>query len=274
MSGGRVELGIGAGWYDDEHAAYAIPFPPDRRAVRAARGPARDHHRAVGDPGRHDRSRYKGTHLSVVDSPGAAQAGAAAPPADHHRRLRPEAHAPARGRLRRRVQHAVPAGEGRPGHARQHRRRLRGQSAATRRRSCARRPSSSAAAPTRRRSPAGPRRSAGSRPSCAQNARGRHARPRWSTRSAAYAEVGITRAYLQVLDQTDLDHLHLLAAEVLGRTISDASHGMRRWTSQPVVGAGVAEAVVEAAGPALPELDLVGHEPVAAPVRRRGTSSP
>src|SRR3954469_18875836 len=28
MSGGRVELGIGAGWYDAEHTAYAIPFPP------------------------------------------------------------------------------------------------------------------------------------------------------------------------------------------------------------------------------------------------------
>ena len=28
MSGGRVELGIGAGWYDAEHAAYAIPVPP------------------------------------------------------------------------------------------------------------------------------------------------------------------------------------------------------------------------------------------------------
>lgn len=28
MSGGRVELGIGAGWYDDEHHANAIPFPP------------------------------------------------------------------------------------------------------------------------------------------------------------------------------------------------------------------------------------------------------
>lgn len=27
MSGGRVELGIGAGWYDAEHRAYAIPFP-------------------------------------------------------------------------------------------------------------------------------------------------------------------------------------------------------------------------------------------------------
>jgi len=28
MSGGRVELGLGAGWYEQEHRAYAIPFPP------------------------------------------------------------------------------------------------------------------------------------------------------------------------------------------------------------------------------------------------------
>jgi F420-dependent oxidoreductase-like protein len=28
MSGGRVELGIGAGWYEAEHTAYGIPFPP------------------------------------------------------------------------------------------------------------------------------------------------------------------------------------------------------------------------------------------------------
>ncbi|SDH38378.1 LLM class F420-dependent oxidoreductase [Nonomuraea jiangxiensis] len=28
MSGGRVELGFGTGWYDGEHAAYGIPFPP------------------------------------------------------------------------------------------------------------------------------------------------------------------------------------------------------------------------------------------------------
>jgi F420-dependent oxidoreductase-like protein len=27
MSGGRVELGIGAGWFEQEHAAYGIPFP-------------------------------------------------------------------------------------------------------------------------------------------------------------------------------------------------------------------------------------------------------
>ena len=27
MSGGRVDLGLGAGWYEGEHAAYGIPFP-------------------------------------------------------------------------------------------------------------------------------------------------------------------------------------------------------------------------------------------------------
>jgi F420-dependent oxidoreductase-like protein len=28
MSGGRVELGMGAGWYEPEHTSYGIPFPP------------------------------------------------------------------------------------------------------------------------------------------------------------------------------------------------------------------------------------------------------
>lgn len=30
MSGGRVELGLGTGWFAEEHAAYGIPFPPRR----------------------------------------------------------------------------------------------------------------------------------------------------------------------------------------------------------------------------------------------------
>ncbi|WP_327151345.1 LLM class F420-dependent oxidoreductase [Nocardia sp. NBC_01329] len=30
MSGGRVELGLGTGWFADEHTAYGIPFPDDR----------------------------------------------------------------------------------------------------------------------------------------------------------------------------------------------------------------------------------------------------
>ena len=33
MSGGRIEVGVGAGWNDDEHAAYGLPFPDI--AVRA-----------------------------------------------------------------------------------------------------------------------------------------------------------------------------------------------------------------------------------------------
>jgi F420-dependent oxidoreductase-like protein len=28
MSGGRIELGMGAGWFEREHIAYGIPFPP------------------------------------------------------------------------------------------------------------------------------------------------------------------------------------------------------------------------------------------------------
>jgi F420-dependent oxidoreductase-like protein len=28
MSGGRVEVGLGAGWYQQEHEAYGLPFPP------------------------------------------------------------------------------------------------------------------------------------------------------------------------------------------------------------------------------------------------------
>jgi len=30
MSGGRIELGLGAGWYESEHTAYGVPFPDVR----------------------------------------------------------------------------------------------------------------------------------------------------------------------------------------------------------------------------------------------------
>ncbi len=33
MSGGRVELGLGAGWFEEEHAAYGIPFPAKRFGI-------------------------------------------------------------------------------------------------------------------------------------------------------------------------------------------------------------------------------------------------
>lgn len=68
MSGGRLELGLGAGWYQQEHDAYAIPFPPlgtrfdvleDQLAVVSGLWAT-----PVGDT-----FSYSGTTLSVVNSP-------------------------------------------------------------------------------------------------------------------------------------------------------------------------------------------------------------
>ena len=33
ISGGRIEVGVGAGWYEAEHAAYGFPFPPARERM-------------------------------------------------------------------------------------------------------------------------------------------------------------------------------------------------------------------------------------------------
>ncbi|MBN9179594.1 MAG: LLM class F420-dependent oxidoreductase [Microbacterium sp.] len=33
MSDGRVELGLGTGWFEEEHRAYGIPFPPKRFGI-------------------------------------------------------------------------------------------------------------------------------------------------------------------------------------------------------------------------------------------------
>ena len=68
MSGGRVELGLGAGWFEGEHTAYGIPFPPvgerfDRLAeqlelITGLWGTL---------PG--ERYAFAGKHYSLTDSP-------------------------------------------------------------------------------------------------------------------------------------------------------------------------------------------------------------
>ncbi len=37
MSGGRIEVGLGAGWYEAEHQAFGIPFPPSAHAMTCSR---------------------------------------------------------------------------------------------------------------------------------------------------------------------------------------------------------------------------------------------
>jgi F420-dependent oxidoreductase-like protein len=68
MSGGRVELGLGAGWYDAEHAAYAIPYPDTReRFDRLAE--QLDIITGMWETPAGDLFNYTGTYYTVTDSP-------------------------------------------------------------------------------------------------------------------------------------------------------------------------------------------------------------
>ncbi len=77
MSGGRVELGIGAGWYEAEHTKYGIPFPStgerfdrfeDNLAIITGLW-------AAGGS-----FSYEGKHYSVLDSPALPKPTQAKPP--------------------------------------------------------------------------------------------------------------------------------------------------------------------------------------------------
>jgi F420-dependent oxidoreductase-like protein len=68
MSGGRVELGIGAGWFEAEHAAYGVPFPPvGERFDRLEEQLAIITGLWETAPG--EKFTYQGTHYQVTDSP-------------------------------------------------------------------------------------------------------------------------------------------------------------------------------------------------------------
>lgn len=79
MSGGRVELGLGAGWFEAEHQAYAIPFPPlgerfDRLSEQL------DILTGMWATPVGEKFDYTGTHYSVVDSPALPKPVQAVPP--------------------------------------------------------------------------------------------------------------------------------------------------------------------------------------------------
>ena len=67
MSGGRVELGIGAGWFDAEHSAYGIPFPDTKERFDRL-----EEQLAIitGLWATEGGFSYDGDHYQVSDSPG------------------------------------------------------------------------------------------------------------------------------------------------------------------------------------------------------------
>jgi alkanesulfonate monooxygenase SsuD/methylene tetrahydromethanopterin reductase-like flavin-dependent oxidoreductase (luciferase family) len=68
MSGGRIELGIGAGWYEREHTSYDIPFPRlGERFDRLEEQLAIVSGLWATPAG--DRFGYRGDHYRLVDAP-------------------------------------------------------------------------------------------------------------------------------------------------------------------------------------------------------------
>ena len=68
MSGGRVELGLGTGWFDTEHAAYGIPFPP----IAERFGQLEEQLAIITGlwtTPEKDRFSFRGSHYQLTDSP-------------------------------------------------------------------------------------------------------------------------------------------------------------------------------------------------------------
>ena len=210
MSGGRVEFGIGAGWYEAEHTAYGIPLPS-----LAERFERLDEQLAIvtGLQGRRGRALVRGQPLPARRQPGPAQA-------------RQEPYLPVivggKGRAGRR---ALPPGTRRVQRPVQHPGRDGGQYDRVRAacEAAGRDPATmilsaqvlccgADEAEVRRRAAAIDRDPGELRES------GLAGTPdEVVDKVQRFAELGATRLYLQVLDLDDLDHIALVAKEVLPR---------------------------------------------------------
>lgn len=77
MSGGRVELGLGAGWFEAEHSAYGIPFPPTSErfdVLEEQLAVITGLWASTGD------FSFAGDHYTVTDSPGLPKPAQSKPP--------------------------------------------------------------------------------------------------------------------------------------------------------------------------------------------------
>jgi F420-dependent oxidoreductase-like protein len=214
MSGGRVELGIGAAWNDVEHAAYAIPFPSTGERFERLEDQLAIITGLWETPAGTTFS-YEGRHMSVVDSPALPK------PAQ---RPRPPIIIGGFGAKRTPRLVATYANEYNTPFLQA--RDVPGVTANVDR-----------ACEAIGRDPSTVLRSSAVVVCCASNDADLARRAAAIGRDVAdlrqnavagtpgevvdklgeYAAVGITRAYLQVLDQTDLDHIRLIGEEVLGR---------------------------------------------------------
>jgi F420-dependent oxidoreductase-like protein len=79
MSGGRVELGLGTGWFEEEHRAYGVPFPPlGERFERLEEQLAIVTGMWTTPPG--ERFSFSGRHYALVDCPALPKPAQRPPP--------------------------------------------------------------------------------------------------------------------------------------------------------------------------------------------------
>jgi F420-dependent oxidoreductase-like protein len=215
MSGGRVDFGLGGGWFEAEHRAYAIPFPPLGERFDRLTEQLEIITGLWSTPVGHTFG-FRGAHYEVVDSPGLPKpAQSPHPPviiggkgpnrtpalaarfADEYNA--PFASAEEAARLYEAVDRACE----------KHGREAAGRAPLVRSAAltvvCGRDD-----AQVRRRAEA-----AGMDPDALRAGGGVAGTPAEIVEQLrAYADAGTSRAFLQVLDLSDLDHLDLIAAEV------------------------------------------------------------
>ena len=213
MSAGRVDFGIGAGWFEAEHLAYAIPFPTlGERFERL--GEQLEIMTGLWATPAGETFDYAGTHYTVKDSPALPKPVQRPHPpiiiggggAKKH---------PGTGRaVRRRVQPGLPDAGLRRAAVRPGPRRAGGGRPQPRRHGLLRRVRGVRRDATTPRSGGGRRRSRASPTSCATNTPLVGTPAEIVDRLAPYIEAGVQRVYLQLLDLSDLDHIELFATEV------------------------------------------------------------
>ena len=209
MSNGRVELGLGAGWFEQEHAAYGIPFPPlgerfDRLEEQLAIVSG------LWGTAEGERFDFAGRHYQLTDSPGLPKP---------LQRPGPPIIVGGHGKKRTPALAARYAAEFNCAFSPVDEvaemfdlvRAACDRDRSNRRRSCCRPRRRCAAGGPTPRSLGGPRRSAG--PVEKLRADGLCGTPEEiAARIREFAKVGAERMFLQVLDIDDLDHLDVISS--------------------------------------------------------------